>query len=156
MKKLLYIYRINDGSAMKTVKFDVKYYLPIISAYIECDRQMQYLKDTDAGELRWGRILAALYTTEMIDIHFRSYRNEAELKKILEIHPEFIENLKGFASYDERIKNWIDTIKKDKQQYIAKQRIAGLKLFITETVKKNYVFKKIKDKKVFSLKNRYI
>ena len=156
LKRVMYLYRANESSAMKTVKFDSKYYIPIIDAYIKCDRQMQYLKDTDAGELCWGRTLASLYTTEMIDEHFRFFGKEDEIRKVLDDNPYFVENLRDFAFYDERIQNWIDAVKSSKQKYIARQRIIGIKHRAIEIAKSSAVLRKIKDKKTYSLENIYI
>lgn len=156
LKKVLYIYRTNSGSAIKTVKFNVDYYIPIVASYIKADEQMLFLKDKKDDELRWGRTLAARYTTQMIDEHFRSFGKEEEIRKILDENPKFTENLRDFSIYSKNVQNWIEAVKGNKRKYILMQKILGIKQAAVRVAKRSIILRKIKDSGMYCQENIYI
>lgn len=97
--RLMYLYRITDGSAMGRRKFGIAYYTPIIFSYLEMDRQMEPWANEKRGVLLEGRRCANQYTMDMIREHYQHWGKKKMLDAFMDEHNELIDVVSGSGQY---------------------------------------------------------
>lgn len=88
--RLMYLYRIVSGSAMTTRQFGIPYFLPIIDAYLELDRQMLVHVNEKRGRLLASKVCVAFYLMDMVDEHFQQWQSKSQLDALWEERPDYL------------------------------------------------------------------
>lgn len=81
--KILYFYRENLNSAMHKRLTGIKYYQPLIDAYIRSDILMKKYQNRKRGILREGHVLAQIYLMDMIDEHYENSGSKKDMDGFL-------------------------------------------------------------------------
>lgn len=87
---LLYYYRQHSASAVHTRVMGIKYYGPIIDAYLKSDVDMARWKTAARGELKEGRTLAKIYIEEMACEHCKIGGTKEQMARLLEEKPVYL------------------------------------------------------------------
>lgn len=154
--RVLYLYRNAPLSAMSRARFDAEYYKPIVDAYIKCDMQMLEIKREDREELVWGRTLAALYTTEMADEMYRSFKSESEVNAFFNERQYLIENLKKYGHLAPSAATWLKENENSKKKYILRQKITGIKNFFKRALKRMPIMVYMYNRNTYTRDNKYV
>jgi len=154
--RVLYLYRNVSSSAMHTASFNTEYYKTIIDSYIKCDKQMLEIKNDSKKELMWGRILAARYTAQITDEMYKMFVPKAKVKAFFKENQYLIENLKQYGTLAPNTKAWLKVYEASEEKYILRQRIAGIKQFFRNKLKKMSYFRKMYHNNTYSNENKYI
>lgn len=125
--RLMYLYRIVSGSAMTTRQFGIPYFLPIIDAYRELDKQMLVHANEKRGCLLEAKKCAAFYIMDMIDEHFQQWRPKSQLDVLWAEYPDYLAALTATGYFsdiqpDPRYQQYFA----HPHKYIAKQYARGI------------------------------
>ena len=134
---LMYLYRINANSAMGKRKFGIPYYGPIISGYLNMDREMEKWANDKRGILLEGRRCANRYIMEMICEHYQQLGRKKTLDLFLASNPEIVDVVNGKGEYhilqqNLEYKKYIENPKK----YIVKMYIRGISFHFARCIQR--------------------
>lgn len=122
LNRIMYLYRQNPLSAVHTRDLGIKYYMPVIDAYIRSDKEMLCWQDCNRGELKEGRILAAIYIMDMIEEELESWNGKRNIKELLEQRRDLIEIIEKSAGNKQIQKRWT-SLKKYKEIFSIKRKV---------------------------------
>lgn len=148
--KLLYYYRMRSSSATHTRPFGIPYYAPIIEAWIDSDKAMLPYANEHRGTMREGRVLARIFTLDMIDEHFMMLRKKSELLEFLHSHPAYIDYLKADLGGQKNQMRY-EQMKAHPHRYIATQYAKGVVLQLARMAQKIPLIRKVRDSVRFSI-----
>lgn len=133
----MYQYRIIDGSAMRSRKYGIPYFLPIIDGYLRLDEQMQPYANSSHGRLMAAKHCVRHYIMDMIDEHFQQGRSKAQIDALLAERSEFVDALTAANAFadsepDPRYLRYCSS----PRNYILKQRILGVLIQTKRRIKR--------------------
>ena len=88
--RLMYYYRRVSSSAMRSRKYGIPYFVPIIDAWLKSDTMMEQYKTEERGFLKEGRVLAAIYVVDMIEEHYQHFEIASDVDVLLRNKPEYV------------------------------------------------------------------
>lgn len=141
VNQLMYLYRQNAMSAMHMRNRGIPYFVPIIDAYIESDKEMSQWKNDARGELNEGKTLAKIYIMDMIEEEFEKWNG---IKRIEDLfarridYQKMAERSTGNTSVEER---WLRIRNHKRINIILKNQIHG---FLFKIIRRIYYIRWIK------------
>lgn len=94
-KRVMYHYRHTSNSAVRSRKYGISYYVPIIDGWMRSDRMMEHWQNPDRGDLWEGRVMAAVCIIDMCKEHYHRFRKQRELDALFAEKPEYLELITG-------------------------------------------------------------
>lgn len=134
--RLMYLYRLSEGSAMGSRKFGIPYFLPIIDGYLKLDRQMRPFADENRGALKAGKNCVSHYIMDMIDEHYQQRGSKTEVDALLDSRPDYLDALNAVGDFADMTPNSrYQQYRSAPGKYIAKHRFLGVLMKIKRMIK---------------------
>lgn len=148
--KLLYLYRINNNSAMLNRAYGIPYFVPIIDAYLESDEEMKKWKNAVRGELHGGTVLAQVYILDMIDEHFKNFGSSNQIRLLFDKKNKYVKLINSYFKENSNIERFT-YMKSHPHQYMFKQRIKGIIFCFIKMLMKNKTINGIIEKRKYTI-----
>lgn len=133
INRLMYLYRQNATSAMHMRNRGIEYFVPIIDAYIESDKEMKQWKNAMRGELKEGKLLAKIYIMDMAEEEFESRNGEKNIAELFLKRLDYQEILEKPTESAQIEARWL-YMKTHKREIIIKNRVHGFMFRIMHRV----------------------
>lgn len=156
--RLLYIYRENPASTMHLRKYGTEYMPDIIRGYLQTEEFLKPYENENRGSVYFCRVMAELYSLEMITEHYQQWRTTASLKCFLRENPEFEQLIRDLDEGDlsEEHKKMHRLYQSDPPRFRWTNRLSGCVLKIRSMLKKAQVLTTAYEAKRYSQPNRYL
>ena len=135
--RVMYLYRINKGSAIGSRKFGIPYFVPIVDGYLKLDRQMRPFADEIRGELKESKKCVSYYIMDMIDEHYQQGGTKTEMDTLLDSRPDYLDALNAagdFAGMEPEAR--YQAYCANSRMYILKNRLHGILLMTIRFLKR--------------------
>lgn len=158
INKPMYCYRTNPHSAIQNRKKGIVYMEPIIDSYIKTGFEMEQYETPGRGSAAFYRVLAAVFTLEMIEEHFASFQSRKKLNVYFADHPDVYENFVKTLPSDLALeaRNRRDLFLKHPSTFQLRCIWQGIFQGIQKGIRSNKMLESVLNNKRFPCKNTYI
>lgn len=156
--QVLYLYRINAGSAMHSRKFGTDYMPDIIRGYMQTGLFLSQYENADRGNANFCHVLAGVYTIEMIAEHYQHFRSTAALDQFLTDNPDIaiMIGMLDPGDLSDNHRQLYDMYISNPKKFRWNNYLAGARLWGRKLIAKNRFWVQIGEKRRFPQKNIYL
>lgn len=158
LNRVLYLYRSNDSGAMGTRKFGIDYMPQVIQGYLQTEEFLKLYETSTRGTPQFCRVLAGIYTIEMISEHYQKFQANVVLDEFLcsnSYMTDLINNLED-RDLSENHRQLRKLYQDSPHKFRVRSYSIGIKQMIQDAIRRHPIISEKMDSKKYSQQNCYI